>query len=44
MKTVDPIMTCFKVVRINFDYWGVQGKVRPGLLWKRLLEWFGLTF
>ncbi|KAF1774568.1 START-like domain [Phytophthora cactorum] len=24
--TVDPIMTCYKVVRINFDYWGVQGK------------------
>ena len=28
MKTVDPVMTCYKVVRINFDYWGVQGKVR----------------
>ncbi|KAJ8576743.1 hypothetical protein ON010_g2468 [Phytophthora cinnamomi] len=26
VKTVDPIMTCYKVVRINFDYWGVQGK------------------
>lgn len=26
-KTVDPVMTCYKVVRINFDYWGVQGKV-----------------
>ncbi|KAE8886023.1 hypothetical protein PF005_g16587 [Phytophthora fragariae] len=25
-KTVDPVMTCYKVVRINFDYWGVQGK------------------
>ncbi|CAI5717121.1 hypothetical protein KXD40_007419 [Peronospora effusa] len=26
MNTVDPVMTCYKVVRINFDYWGVQGK------------------
>lgn len=26
-KTVDPIMTCYKAVRVNFDYWGVQGKV-----------------
>lgn len=20
-------MTCYKAVRINFEYWGVQGKV-----------------
>lgn len=26
IKKVDPIMTCYKVVRINFDYWGVQSK------------------
>lgn len=25
---VDPVMTCYKAVRINFDYWGVQGKVQ----------------
>lgn len=25
-KKVDPIMTCYKAVRVNFDYWGVQGK------------------
>lgn len=27
-------MTCYKAVRINFEYWGVQGKVRlptPGV-------------
>ncbi|KDO26471.1 hypothetical protein SPRG_08274 [Saprolegnia parasitica CBS 223.65] len=23
---VDPVMTCIKVVRVNFDYWGFQGK------------------
>jgi hypothetical protein len=26
-KTVDPVMTCYKAVRVNFDYWGLQGKV-----------------
>lgn len=25
-KKVEPIMTCYKAVRINFEYWGVQGK------------------
>lgn len=24
---VSPVMTCYKLVRVNFDYWGVQGKV-----------------
>jgi hypothetical protein len=28
VKKVDPITTCYKAVRVNFDYWGVQGKVR----------------
>ncbi|TMW68030.1 hypothetical protein Poli38472_007702 [Pythium oligandrum] len=26
-QKVDPVMTCYKAVRVNFDYWGVQGKV-----------------
>ncbi|GLD95879.1 hypothetical protein PINS_up004557 [Pythium insidiosum] len=26
-KKVDPVMTCYKAVRVNFEYWGVQGKV-----------------
>lgn len=25
-KKVTPVMTCYKAVRINFEYWGVQGK------------------
>ncbi|OQS05035.1 phosphatidylinositol transfer protein beta isoform [Thraustotheca clavata] len=26
-SNTSPIMTCVKVVRVNFDYWGFQGKV-----------------
>uniref|UniRef100_K3W5H1 Phosphatidylinositol transfer protein N-terminal domain-containing protein n=1 Tax=Globisporangium ultimum (strain ATCC 200006 / CBS 805.95 / DAOM BR144) TaxID=431595 RepID=K3W5H1_GLOUD len=25
-KKVSPVMTCYKAVRVNFEYWGVQGK------------------
>lgn len=31
-KKVAPIMTCYKAVRINFEYWGVQGKVRVAVV------------
>ncbi|RHY26738.1 hypothetical protein DYB32_007333 [Aphanomyces invadans] len=31
IETLTPVMTCYKVVRVNFDYWGFQGRVENAI-------------
>ncbi|ETW04421.1 hypothetical protein, variant [Aphanomyces invadans] len=30
-RKLTPVMTCYKVVRVNFDYWGFQGRVENAI-------------